>query len=305
MTSPTTSAVPRLGIDLGGTKIAGVVLDGQGHVCAETRVASPQNGYAATIETIAGVVTALAAGLEARPSIGIGMPGSISPRTGLVQNANSTWLNGKPFDRDVAARLSQPVRFANDANCFALSEASDGAAAGARSVFGVILGTGCGGGLVLDGRLIDGPRGIGGEWGHNPLPWPSADEHPGPRCWCGRHGCLETWVSGTGLAADHARATGERISAAEVAARAARNRSAAATLARHADRLARGLAHVVNIFDPEVIVLGGGLSQLDHLYEQLPNLIRPHIFADDPVVDIRRPHWGDASGVRGAARLWA
>jgi len=295
----------RLGIDLGGTKIAGVVLDRAGVAVAETRVASPQNDYAATIEAIAGVVAALEQRLGAEASIGIGMPGAISPRTGLVQNANSTWLNAKPLDRDVAARLGRPIRFANDANCFALSEAMDGAAAGAGSVFGVILGTGCGGGLVVGGRLVDGPRGIGGEWGHNPLPWASGDEHPGPHCWCGRRGCLETWISGTGLAADHARATGRVLSAAEVAARAAAGDAAAmAALARHADRLARGLAHVINIADPEVVVLGGGLSQLDHLYADVPRLIAPHIFADDPAIDLRRPRWGDASGVRGAARLW-
>lgn len=233
------------------------------------------------------------------------MPGSLSPVTGRVQNANSTWLNGRPLDRDLAAALGRPVRLANDANCFALSEATDGAAAGAASVFGVILGTGCGGGIVVDGRLVDGPLGVGGEWGHNPLPRPSADEVPGPPCWCGRHGCMETWVSGPGLAADHARATGERQSAETIAARAETGDEVAlATMARHADRLARGLAHVVNILDPAVIVLGGGLSKLGHLYRNLPGLMAPHIFADAPHVDVRPPRWGDASGVRGAARLW-
>jgi fructokinase len=197
------------------------------------------------------------------------------------------------------------VRLANDANCFALSEAVDGAGAGARSVFGVILGTGCGGGLVLGGALIDGPRGIAGEWGHNSLPWATAEEHPGPRCWCGRCGCVETWVSGPGLEADHAHVTGTSISAEEIAARADRGDAAArAALDRHASRLARGLAHVINIFDPDVIVLGGGLSKLAHLYAQLPQLAAPYVFSESPQVVIKPPVWGDAGGVRGAAWLW-
>ena len=197
------------------------------------------------------------------------------------------------------------MRLANDANCFALSEAIDGAGENARIVFGVILGTGCGGGLVVNGRLLDGPRGIGGEWGHNPLPWTTSDECPGPSCWCGRKGCLETWVSGPGMAADHARLTGETLTAVEIAERArCGNDAARATLSRHADRLARGLAHVVNITDPDVLVLGGGLSQLPHLYEQLPQLMGPHIFADRASIVIKAPRWGDASGSRGAARLW-
>jgi fructokinase len=243
--------------------------------------------------------------ITADATIGIAVPGSISPLTGLLQNANSTWLNDRPFDRDLAAALSTPVRLANDANCFALSEAIDGAGENARTVFGVILGTGCGGGIVVNGRLLDGPRGIGGEWGHNPLPWTTSDEYPGPQCWCGRKGCLETWVSGPGMAADHARVTGETHTAIEIAARAsAGNGAATATLSRHAARLARGLAHVVNIIDPDVLVLGGGLSQLSHLYEQLPPLMAPHIFADQASVVIKTPKWGDASGTRGAARLW-
>jgi fructokinase len=234
------------------------------------------------------------------------MPGSISPATGLVQNANSTWLNGRRFGEDLAAAIGADVRMANDANCFALSEARDGAAAGAGSVFGVIIGTGCGGGIVIDGRLVDGPRGIAGEWGHTPLPWPRPDEFPGPVCWCGRNGCLETWVSGPAVAADHARIAGARLTAEAVAAAAAGgDATASATLARHADRLARGLGVVCNMLDPEVIVLGGGLSQLAHLYEALPRLVAPHLFADHVRIDIRPPRWGDASGVRGAAWLWA
>jgi fructokinase len=299
----------RIGIDLGGTKIAGIVLGAGDATLAEQRVAAPRGNYDRTIEAIRDLSRALAAtsgspaGLQV--STGIGMPGSISPRTGLVQNANSTWLNGRAFKADLEAALGQPVLLDNDANCFALSEAADGAAAGARSVFGVILGTGCGGGLVHRGRLIDGPHGIGGEWGHNPLPWMTADEFPGPTCWCGRAGCLETVVSGTGLAADHVRVTGQALASEEIVAQALAGGAAAkATLDRHADRLARGLAHVVNLFDPEVIVLGGGLSALTHLYEVLPGQVARHVLSDAPAIDIRPPRWGDASGVRGAARLW-
>ena len=299
----------RIGIDLGGTKIAGVALDAGDAVCAERRIAAPRGDYAATIAAVGGLARQLAAdaGVEALAgtSVGIGMPGSVSPRTGLVQNANSTWLNGRRFQTDIETALGQPVRLANDANCFALSEASDGAAAGARSVFGVILGTGCGGGLVFRSRLIDGPHGIGGEWGHNPLPWMTDAEFPGPTCFCGRRGCLETFVSGTGLAADFARITGETLTGEEIVARDRLGDTAAGTaLSRHADRLGRGLAHVVNIFDPEVIVLGGGLSQLDHLYRDLPDRVAAYVLSDAPAPDIRPPRWGDASGVRGAARLW-
>jgi fructokinase len=295
----------RVGIDLGGTKIAGILLDADGETRAEKRIPAPRGDYEHTVRALRDLAADLAGSATSRPSIGIGMPGSVSPKTGLVQNANSVWLNGRRFARDLEDALGVPVRLANDANCFALSEAVDGAGDGARSVFGVILGTGCGGGLVFDGTIIDGPRGIGGEWGHNPLPWAEADEHPGPACWCGRRGCMETWVSGTGLEADHARTTGETLSAADIASQAhAGDAAAAATLDRHARRLARGLAHVVNMFDPEVIVLGGGLSNLPHLYGVLPDLMLPHIFSDAPGITIRPPRWGDASGVRGAAWLW-
>jgi fructokinase len=295
----------RLGIDLGGTKIAGVALASDGAVVAEHRIAAPRHDYAATLHGVGEMVARLEQGAGSRCTIGIGMPGSISPVSGCVQNANSTWLNGQPFARDVEVHVGRSVRLANDANCFALSEAVDGAGAGAPSVFGVILGTGCGGGLVLDGRLIDGPRSIGGEWGHNPLPWAAGDEHPGPGCWCGRHGCMETWVSGPGLEADHARVAGEKLASQEIAARAGHGEvQARASLDRHASRLARGLAHVVNIFDPHVIVLGGGLSQLPHLYAELPGLIAPHVFAEHAQITVRPPRWGDASGVRGAAWLW-
>lgn len=304
MNSPDSRA-PRLGIDLGGTKIAGIALGEGGRVLAEHRTPAAKNDYAQTIAAIGAMVSHLERAAGAAASIGLGMPGSISPVTGLAQNANSTWLNGRAFGRDLEAELGRPVRLANDANCFALSEAADGAGAGARSVFGVILGTGCGGGLVHNGRLIDGPNSIGGEWGHNPLPWAAGDEHPGHRCWCGRRGCLETWLSGPGIEADHLRVTGTRLAGEDIAARAANgDASAQATLDRHAGRLARGLAHIINVFDPEVIVLGGGLSKLGHLYEVLPPLIAPHVFAAAPKVAVKPPRWGDASGVRGAARLW-
>jgi len=295
----------RIGLDVGGSKIEGILMGPGATELARYRVATPRNDYPATIAAIVDLLARLMQNSPADTKIGIAIPGSISPVTGLMQNANSTWLNGRQFDRDLEVALATPVRLANDANCFALSEAIDGAAENAHIVFGVILGTGCGGGLVVNGSLLDGPRGISGEWGHNPLPWATSDEYPGPQCWCGRKGCLETWVSGPGMAADHTRLTGETHTAVEVANRAkSGNGAAIATLSRHADRLARGLAHVVNIIDPDVIVLGGGLSGLSHLYERLPWLMGPHIFADCGSVVIKAPKWGDASGARGAARLW-
>ena len=296
-----------MGIDLGGTKIAGVALGADGralrrapHAGAARRLrrhrrSRGRNGAPRSSRRRAAAAASASA-----------CPGRWSPASGLAQNANSTWLNGQPFQRDLEAQLGRPVRLANDANCFALSEAVDGAAAGARSVFGVILGTGCGGGLVFDGALIDGPRGIGGEWGHNPLPWAeSPTSTRAPSAGADASGCIETWVSGPGLEADHARATGSRLSAEEIAARAAGGDAAAqATLDRHASRLARGLAHVVNIFDPEVIVLGGGLSKLAHLYAVLPDLMAPYVLAAHASVVVKPPVWGDAGGVRGAAWLW-
>lgn len=295
----------RLGIDLGGTKIAGAVLDRSGGVVATQTIASPQNDYRATLHAIAGLIDRLERDIGGTCSLGVGMPGSISPASGLVQNANSIWLNGRTFSDDLQEYLARPVRFANDANCFALSEATDGAACGARCMFGVILGTGCGGGIVIDGRIVDGPRGIGSEWGHNPLPWPTLDELTIPPCWCGRRGCMETWVSGPALAADHARVTGQSLRAEGIVANAASGDDAArATLARHAHRLARGLATIVNLIDPDVIVLGGGLSSLTHLYDALPPLMTPYIFAEAPHVTVRPPKHGPTSGVRGAAWLW-
>ncbi len=295
----------RIGIDVGGTKIEGVLLDAAGVETARRRIAAPRGDYAATIAAI----TALVHELEAEAGLlevatGIGIPGSVSRRTGLVHNANSTWLNGRDLARDLERMLGRAVRIANDANCFALSEATDGAGRGAEMVFGVILGTGVGGGIVREGVIVDGPLGIAGEWGHNSLPWPHATEVPGPACWCGRSGCMETWISGPGLAADHKRQTGEALTAEGIVdASAAGDATARATLDRHAERVARGLAQIVNVLDPDVIVLGGGLSKLKHLYGALPELMRPHIFADDVAVTVRPPVWGDASGVRGAAWL--
>lgn len=295
----------RAGIDLGGTKMEGLLLGPDGQEHARRRITSPRGDYQATLETIAGLLGWLEgeAGVTGVP-LGLAIPGGISRKTGRVHNANSTWLNGRALKSDLSAIIARPVRIANDANCFALSEATDGAAAGAQNVFGVILGTGTGGAIIHRGALIDGPLGIAGEWGHNPLPWAEPHEHPGPQCWCGRKGCMETWVSGPGLAADHARVTGQELSA-EAIAEAARagDADALATLDRHAGRLARGLAHVVNIFDPDVIVLGGGLSKLAHLYARIPALMAPFVFADQVSIDLRPPKWGDASGVRGAAWL--
>jgi len=300
----------RIGVDLGGTKIALTLLDETDREIVAKRSPTPREDYEATMAAIADLVAAAEAeaGCSGKSSIGIAMPGSISPATGRVQNANSTWLNGKPFDADLQRVLGRPLRFANDANCFALSEAMDGAARGARSVFGVILGTGCGGGLVHDGRLINGPLGIGGEWGHIPLPWPDAGDLPAPQCWCGLHGCMESWVSGPALYRDYLAGGGDTAhatSAVDLTERAkAGDEQAAAAFDRHARRLARGLAVVVNIFDPDIIVLGGGLSRLGHLYDRLGPLAAPYIFSDRPRICIRPPRHGDASGVRGAARLW-
>jgi len=295
----------RIGVDFGGTKIEAAALDADGRVLVRRRVPSPPD-YEAALATVRELVNAVEREAGAPgASVGVGGPGSPSPRDGRIRNANSTHLNGRLFQADLERALNRPIRLANDANCLALSEAADGAGAGAGVVFGAILGTGCGGGLVFEGKLIDGPRGTGGEWGHNPLPWAEASEHPGPPCWCGRRGCLEKWVSGPALESDHLAQTGVALPAPAIAANAAAgDAEARASLARHASRLARGLAHVVNIFDPDLVVLGGGLSQLDHLYRQLPPLMAPYILARDTRVIVKPPRWGDASGVRGAAWLW-
>ena len=295
----------RIGIDLGGSKIAAIGLSAGGVFSDVLQVATPRDDYAGTIKAIAELIQKLEIQFGGRARIGVGMPGSLTAKAGLVQNANSTWLNGKPFHADLSAAINRPVRFANDANCFALSEAVDGAGAGANSLFGIIIGTGCGGGLIFDGQIIEGAQRVGGEWGHNPLPWAEPDELPGPECWCGRVGCMEAWVSGPALTADHMRNGGDELSATQISALARSGDQAAQdNLNQHASRLARGIAMVVNIFDPERIVLGGGLSNLDHLYIELPDLIAPHIFADEKLIDIRPPKHGALSGVRGAARLW-
>jgi fructokinase len=295
----------RIGIDLGGTKIEAVLLDSTGREAARRRVPTPRDDYRATLDAMAGLVRELDAVAASPASVGVGMPGTISPATGLVKNANSTWLNGRRLDADLPARLGRPVRFANDANCFALSEAIDGAGTGARVVFGVILGTGTGGGIVVDRRALVGPNGVAGEWGHNPLPWASDDERPGPACYCGRAGCIETFLSGPGLVRDHSQATGERAEARDIVARAAAgDRRAQATLTRYEDRLARCLGGVINVLDPDVIVLGGGLSAVARLYENVPRLWSAWVFSDRVDTPLRPPVHGDSSGVRGAAWLW-
>jgi fructokinase len=298
----------RLGVDLGGTKIQGIALDGSREV-ARLRVATPRDDYGATLDALVSVVAELERLAGARGTVGIGIPGAVSPATGLVKNANSGWLIGRPLEADLVGRLGRPVAIANDANCFAVSEATDGAAAGAEVVFGVIVGTGTGGGLVVHGRVLTGPNAIAGEWGHNPLPWADADETPGPRCYCGRHGCIETFLSGPGLAADHHRRTGRRDGPPAIAAAAASGDAhAEATLARYERRMARALAAVINVLDPDVIVLGGGLSNIDRLYATVPRQWRAFVFAagagEAPRTRLVRAAHGDASGVRGAAWLW-
>ncbi len=296
----------RIGVDLGGTKIETLALDGQGVARGGFRRASPREDYQATLTTIAEMVAETERQAGGGPGrVGIGMPGTISPATGLVKNANSTWLNGRPFHEDLARALGRPLRLANDANCFAISEATDGAGAGAAIVFGVILGTGVGGGIVIGGQLLGGADGIAGEWGHNPLPWPRDDERPGPACYCGRAGCIETWLSGPGLSRDHAAHGGEEMAAVDIVAAAAAGTAAAeASLARYEGRLGRALAHVVNILDPHAIVLGGGMSKIARLYDRLPGLLAPYVFSDRVATRILAPRHGDASGVRGAAWLW-
>ena len=294
----------RIGVDLGGTKIEVIALDDAGRTLARHRVPTPRNDYAGTLNAIADLVRGLESELGARGSVGVGTPGSLSPFSGRMRNANSVWLNGRALDRDLSEALQRPVRLANDADCFALSEAVDGAGRGARCVFGVIIGTGTGGGVVVDGRLISGPNRIAGEWGHNPLPWPEPSELPGPACYCGKRGCIETFLSGPGLAADFRRATGRTLSPPDIAAAAsAGDPEAESALHRYEDRMARSLASVVNILDPDVIVLGGGLSNLERLYTRLPERIGEHLFCDGARIDLRRPAHGDSGGVRGAAWL--
>ena len=295
----------RLGIDLGGTKTAAIVLDDRGRTVWEQRKPTPRNDYDATIELIAGLVADGERAAASPCSVGIGMPGAISPATGLVKNANSTWLNGRALREDIERRLGREVRLANDANCLAVSEATDGAAAGAEVVFGVILGTGTGGGIVVRGQLVTGANAIAGEWGHNPLPWPEDDERPGRECYCGRRGCLETFLSGPALSASYADLAGRTESGEAVVALAASgDESARAVLDRWTARLARALASVINVLDPDVIVVGGGLSRLDHIYSRVPEIWGAWVFSDRVATRLVQARFGDASGVRGAAWLW-
>ncbi|ANK80612.1 MAG: hypothetical protein TEF_07225 [Rhizobiales bacterium NRL2] len=286
----------RIGIDLGGTKIEALAIDDRGREMYRQRVAAPRDDYHATIDAIVALVAEIEARTGRQGRVGVGTPGAVSPATGLMKNCNSTWLNGQPLARDLEAALRRPVRMANDANCFALSEAIDGAAAGAPVVFGVILGTGVGAGLVIDRKALTGPNAIAGEWGHNPLPWPRDDERPGPACWCGKHGCIESFLSGPAVERLHLERTGRRVAASEI--------EDSGIWADYIDRLARALAHVINIIDPDMIVLGGGLSNRVALYQPVADRLNDHVFSDYVSTVIRQPVFGDASGVRGAAWLW-
>jgi len=297
----------RIGIDLGGTKIEGIVLDADGAERARLRVDTPEGGYEAGVQAIVDVIRELEKRVGGECTVGVAHPGAISPATGLIKNANSTRLNGHPLDKDLERRLGRPVRLQNDANCFAVSEASDGAAAGCGIVFGVILGTGVGGGVVIDGRPITGAQAIAGEWGHNPLPSPRDDERPGLRCYCGRSGCIETWLSGPKLQAEFERRTGRSLRATEIADAALGGDAAAGEqIELYCDRLARSLAGVINLIDPHAIVLGGGLSKIRQLYTRVPQLWKQYVFSEPELIVTRLlpPKFGDSSGVRGAAWLW-
>jgi predicted NBD/HSP70 family sugar kinase len=283
----------RIGIDLGGTKIEALALDAAGREVIRKRIPSPRGDYAATISAISSLVSEVGEG-----SVGIGIPGALSQVTGLVKNANSTWLIGQPLKEDLEKALGRPVKLENDANCFALSEATDGAGKGAAVVFGVILGTGVGGGIVVNGKVLSGANAIAGEWGHNPLPLPSAQDLPLPDCYCGRAGCIETYLSGPGLARDHELRTGRRLLPEEIVSLGDQS------LERYVERLARALASVINLLDPEVIVLGGGMSKVGRLYTEVPRLWRRYVFSDHVATRLAPPVHGDSSGVRGAARLW-
>jgi fructokinase len=294
----------RIGVDFGGTKIEAAVVGDDGAFLARRREANPGD-YDAAIRTVARLIAAVEAETGAGGPIGVAAPGSVSPTSGRMRNANSTWLNGRAFPQDLEEALKRPVRLANDANCLALSEAVDGAGAGKRVVFAVIVGTGCGGGVAVDGALIEGANGVAGEWGHTSLPWPTADEAPGPACWCGLRGCLETWVSGTGLQRDHRERTGRSLTGEEIVAGArAGEVDARRSLDLCIDRLGRAIAMVVNLIDPDTVVIGGGLSNIEELYAALPPIVERHAFTDVWRGVIAPARWGDSSGVRGAARLW-
>jgi fructokinase len=294
----------RIGIDLGGTKIEAIAIDGSSELLRR-RIAAPRGDYAATIAAVRDLVASIEREVGTKGTVGVGIPGAISRVSGLVKNANSTWLIGHAFDRDLEHALDRPVRVTNDANCFALSEATDGAAQGMQTVFGVILGTGTGGGLVVNGRVLEGRHRIAGEWGHNPLPWPQNGENPGPPCYCGRSGCIETFLSGAGLAATYASIAGRHAEAMDVAARAESGEAAAIqTLEIYEHRLARALASIINVLDPDAIVLGGGLSNIGRVYKRVPPLLKGFVFSDSADTPIVAARHGDSSGVRGAAWLW-
>ncbi|MBT3196588.1 MAG: ROK family protein [Gammaproteobacteria bacterium] len=296
----------RVGIDLGGTKIEAVMLDRTGAVRSRQRVATPRESYEATLQAIESLIERVERESGLRGSIGLGIPGALSPTTGRVKNANSTALIGHPLDQELQQRLQRPVRIANDANCFALSEAIDGAAAGAATVFGVILGTGVGGGTVINRQVVVGANAIAGEWGHNPLPWPNPSECSGPVCYCGKRGCIETFLSGPGLQMSYYQLTTQQITAQEIALRAQQGeQNANRIMAQYEERLARGLAGVINLLDPTVIVLGGGLSNIDRLYPQVKNLWGEYVFSDEVRTELVKAEYGDSSGVRGAAWLWS
>jgi len=295
----------RIGIDLGGTKIEGIALDDNGKELLRQRVASPQGNYPATITAVVNLIQQLEAISQQTGTVGIGIPGAISPATRLVKNANSTWLIGKPLHADLEQALSRPVRIANDANCFVVSEATDGAARGAEIVFGVIIGTGTGGGVYISGKEITGINAIAGEWGHNPLPWPKPEEYPGRECYCGKTGCIETWLSGPGFTQDHQLQGGKGDTAKDIVALAGQgDKLAESALQRYEDRMARALASVINIIDPEIIVLGGGMSNISRLYRNVPKLWEQYVFSDHVATRLVPPLHGDSSGVRGAAWLW-
>ena len=295
----------QIGVDLGGTKTEAVALDGEGRIVARKRVPSPQGDYEATLCNIRDLVKDVELEAGGIGSVGVAIPGTVSPATGLVKNANSTWLIGKALDQDLASTLDRPVRLANDANCFALSEAVDGAAAGANVVFGVIIGTGVGGGIAVAQQALVGPNAIAGEWGHNPLPWPATDEWPGLPCYCNKLGCIETWLSGPGFAADVKRKTGGTLTSSQILeAAAAGDVDCEAAWQRYCARMARALASVINLLDPDVIVFGGGMSNCDRLYTDVPPQLASYVFSDGCQTPLRKAAHGDSSGVRGAAWLW-
>jgi fructokinase len=294
----------QVGVDFGGTKIEAAALDGEGNFLARVRAPNPGN-YDAAIRTVCELISAAESQAGGHGTIGIGAPGSISPRTGVMRNANSVYLNGRRFREDMSVALGREVRLANDANCLALSEVVDGAAAGSQVAFAVILGTGCGGGLVVNGHLVEGANGVGGEWGHMPLPWPTETEVNATRCWCGQRGCLETWVSGSGLQRDYFQSTGQQLDGESIIEASRRGDAKARDAFDHyVSRLGRALAAIVNILDPDTFVLGGGMSNVAELYERLPAAVRSYVFSDSWEAKILPARWGDSSGVRGAARLW-